>query len=263
MATTIVIPAAADIGAFSPDVATDFVTEKGSYDARLAQKVIDIATAVTTDINALQAGTSSTGVRGATYPAGGALTTGNVLQVTGVSTIGAAAVNLAGGANYVTGLLPGANMALAVAGVSAGAVSSTQATAIDASLPVSKKTVTIGHADLTDADGSQTINIGTALPANSRIVGVDMHTYTPFTGGGAGVVTVDIGTSGDVDALIDGADLFAAAVDGGLATIPKGIRPNKFFAAGGQLTAQVDANVNVADLTAGAVTIDVMYTVLA
>jgi hypothetical protein len=262
MATTVVIPSAADIGAFSPDVADDFVAEKGSYDARLAQKVIDIATAVTTDINALQAGSTITAVNGVTMPAGGALAVGSVLRATAVGTAAYGAVNLAD-TDAVTGILPGANVALAVAGVSAGAVSAAQATAIDASLPVSKKTVTIGHADLTDADGSQTINIGTALPANSRIVGVDMHTYTPFTGGGAGVVTVDIGTSGDVDALIDGADLFAAAVDGGLATIPKGIRPNKFFAAGGQLTAQVDANVNVADLTAGSVIIDVTYTVLA
>jgi fibronectin-binding autotransporter adhesin len=50
-------------------------------------------------------------VHGATVPAAGALTTGNVLQVTGISALGYAAVNLAGGANFVTGLLPVTNIA--------------------------------------------------------------------------------------------------------------------------------------------------------
>src|ERR1700722_20146944 len=50
-------------------------------------------------------------INGATVPAAGALTTGNVLQVTGASALGYAPVNLAGGANFVTGLLPVANIA--------------------------------------------------------------------------------------------------------------------------------------------------------
>jgi predicted Rdx family selenoprotein len=50
-------------------------------------------------------------IHGASVPAAGALTTGNVLQVTGTSALGYAAVNLAGGANFVTGELPVANIA--------------------------------------------------------------------------------------------------------------------------------------------------------
>lgn len=50
-------------------------------------------------------------VNGATVPAAGALTTGNVLKVTGVGALGYGAVDLAGGANHVTGLLPIANLA--------------------------------------------------------------------------------------------------------------------------------------------------------
>lgn len=50
-------------------------------------------------------------INGSSVPAGGALTTGNVLQVTGVSALGYAAVNLAGGANFVTGTLPTGNQA--------------------------------------------------------------------------------------------------------------------------------------------------------
>lgn len=50
-------------------------------------------------------------IDGATVPAAGALTTGNVLQVNGVSSLTYAPVNLAGGANYVTGDLPISNLA--------------------------------------------------------------------------------------------------------------------------------------------------------
>jgi hypothetical protein len=50
-------------------------------------------------------------IHGASVPIAGSLTTGNVLQVTGSSTLGYAAVNLAGGSNFVTGVLPTANQA--------------------------------------------------------------------------------------------------------------------------------------------------------
>lgn len=138
----------------------------------------------------------------------------------------------------------------------------------DAGMTVAKRTVTIGHADLTDGDDGdpQAFNIGAVLPANARIMGVDMRAYTPFTGGGASALTCDVGTSGDVDALVDGADLFAAAVDGGPASMPAGIRPNKTFAsAGAQLIATLtpDGSTAGTDYTAGAVTIDVLYAVLA
>ncbi len=136
-----------------------------------------------------------------------------------------------------------------------------------AGMTVSKKTVTVGHADLTEPNDNtpQAISIGTALPANARIVGVDIHDLTVFTGGSTSAVTVDIGTAGDIDALIDGADLQTTAVDGGPATMPQGIRPNKFFAAGGQLIATflTDSGHDLEDLTAGSVIIDVLYVVKA
>lgn len=134
----------------------------------------------------------------------------------------------------------------------------------DAGVSLQKRTVTIGHADLTDADTSETENIGAALPANARILGVSLHTVTAFSGGGTGSLTVDIGSAGDIDAIIDGADLFAAVVDGQAATRPLGIAPNKLFAAGGaQLTATFVTDTTLAAFTAGAVTIDVLFAVLA
>jgi hypothetical protein len=50
-------------------------------------------------------------IDGASVPAAGSLTTGNVLQVTGASALSYAPVNLAGGSNYVTGALPNGNQA--------------------------------------------------------------------------------------------------------------------------------------------------------
>jgi hypothetical protein len=139
-----------------------------------------------------------------------------------------------------------------------------QSALIGAGLTASKKTLIADATTITAAASSEALSIGTALPANSRIVGVDIHTLTPFSGGAVADFTVDVGTSGDVDALIDGADLFAAAVDGGPATIPQGIRPNKFFAAGGQLLATFRCGSDdVGDATAGAVTIDVLYITVA
>jgi len=137
---------------------------------------------------------------------------------------------------------------------------------------IQKKTVTIAfdNAALTATSGSAngtaaTVNISTSLPANARIVGVDLNTYTPFTGGSVSAVALDVGSSGDIDALVDGADLFAAAVDGGPSTRPTGIRPNKIYATATQLIATLtpDAGHKLSALTAGSVVIDVIYTILA
>ncbi|HSY76359.1 MAG TPA: hypothetical protein VK890_05855, partial [Bacteroidia bacterium] len=49
-------------------------------------------------------------INGATVPAAGALTTGNVLQVNGTSSTTYGPVNIAGGSNYITGNLPVSNL---------------------------------------------------------------------------------------------------------------------------------------------------------
>lgn len=135
---------------------------------------------------------------------------------------------------------------------------------------VQKKTVTVAFDNAALAAAATnglaaTVNISTALAANARILGVDMRSLTPFTGGSASAVSVDVGMSGDVNALIAAADVFAAAVDGGPATMPLGVRPFKTFASGGQLIATFtpDAGHKLSLLTAGSVVIDVLYTILA
>jgi hypothetical protein len=52
-------------------------------------------------------------IHGASVPASGSLTTGNVLQVSGSAALTYAPVNLAGGSNYVTGTLPSTNLPFA------------------------------------------------------------------------------------------------------------------------------------------------------
>jgi len=132
---------------------------------------------------------------------------------------------------------------------------------IPTTIHAQKRSVQILHSDLTASATSEAINIGDTLPANARIIAVGITVATAMSGGSAGAVTVDVGTSGDADALVDGANIFAA-VDGQAATRPLGIAPNKVFVTeGAQLIATVIADVNVVALTAGDVTIDVLFVV--
>ena len=153
-------------------------------------------------------------------------------------------------------------------------IGGTNATSIVMSAPVTlpatqlgtlqTRSVTIGHADLTDGDGEQAINIGAVLPANSMIVSICVALATPFTGGGAASVLLDVGTSGDPDAIAANCDLFAAAVDGMASSLPAGIAPFRIFTtAGAQLLASIAADVNVVALTAGAATITIAFVKIA
>lgn len=167
----------------------------------------------------------------------------------------------------VTGAaLIGSNAAGYIAATVAGQLTEVKAIA-DAGMPVQKRSLHLTQADLTDAVNgeAQAINIGAVLPANARIVGADIKLTTPFTGGGVASVACDIGTAGDIDAIVDGADMLAAAVDGQSSTRPNGIAPNKHFvAAGAQLIATFTPDVAkpLVDLTAGEATIDVLFVVL-
>ncbi len=71
-------------------------------------------TALTGDVLASGVGSVDANVvkiNRATVPAAGGLTTGNVLQVTGLAALAYGAVNLAGGTGFVVGALPAANQA--------------------------------------------------------------------------------------------------------------------------------------------------------
>lgn len=88
------------------------------------------ARAISGDISITRAGVvtvlNSAKLNGATVPAAGSLTTGNVLQVSGGGALTYAPLNLAGGAGYITGTLPTGNQAAQAMG---GDVSGTTAAA--------------------------------------------------------------------------------------------------------------------------------------
>lgn len=207
MATSIVVPTSADIGAFADEVATEYVTEKGSYDPRVANAVIDVATAAAADINALQAGTSITGVNGVSMPAGGALATGSVLRATGPATAAYGQVDLAD-TDAVTGELPGANQALAVAAGTQGAITGADKTHINATMATQVTTGTL-------VAGTATINTVITVAANSEVVaypdgaiagstnfGCLQELRASRAAGGPGVGTIVIQAVGN-DGLID------------------------------------------------------------
>jgi hypothetical protein len=118
-----------------------------------------------------------------------------------------------------------------------------------------------GHADLTTAGASQALDIGD-IPAGAQIRGVDIRVATAFSGGTLSAMTIDVGDAGDADAIVDGANVFAAT-DGQAASLPDGIAPNKRFDAATTLTATFTATGDdVADADAGACTVRVLFDVL-
>lgn len=126
--------------------------------------------------------------------------------------------------------------------------------------------LTVGHAALdafTTNGAAAVLNIGAALPAKSMVLGATLY-GTPYGGGGNTVANGDIGSAGDDDAIIAGADLFAAFVDGSPSAAPSGIAPNKYFAASSQLTLTItpDPAENLAAFTAGSVSALVAYMVV-
>lgn len=120
---------------------------------------------------------------------------------------------------------------------------------------VQAMSLAIGHADLTEADGAQSFDFASALPANAVILGYDVRVTEGFTDGAAGTFTMDVGISGgDLDQLVDGIAIGAIA---NLGNAP-GVRPTGRYGAI-TLAATVLGSVNVDTATAGALTVEVFY----
>lgn len=124
---------------------------------------------------------------------------------------------------------------------------------------VFKKSLAVGFADLTDADGSQSFNLGTALPANAIVIGHAVSISNIFDDGVAGTFSVDIGLAGALDAICNGADLTTAI---GELHGPLGARSGGRYQAV-QLLATVLGSVNVDTATQGAAVFEVYYIILA
>lgn len=120
--------------------------------------------------------------------------------------------------------------------------------------------VDIGQADLTSAvnGAAQSINLGSALPAGAWVVAVEIVQTTPFTEAGATACDLDIGITGDLDALVDGFDARGSAA-GRYRPLTGGRSQGDFAALQLKATFTPDSLHNLLGLTAGAMTIKVVY----
>jgi hypothetical protein len=86
------------------------------------------------------------------------------------------------------------------------------------SVPIKCHKRTVTHADLTDADTSQAIDItvgddGTEIPANAWIISASCLTQVAFTGGGNTAVVVEIGDAADPNELLTSSSVFTVGFD--------------------------------------------------
>ncbi len=116
---------------------------------------------------------------------------------------------------------------------------------------------TITHTDLVDVATSQTIALGVAP---GRFVGGSKKLTTPFTGGGAAIVVLDIGGT-DADGLVDADNVFSGTA-GSEDFAPAGILVAAGYMpdmVGQTINAIFTGDVNVSLLTAGSVTIRLYF----
>lgn len=126
------------------------------------------------------------------------------------------------------------------------------------------RTFTVGFADFTDADTSETeVDPAGAFPAGSVLVAFRLDVTTVITGGVISAIAIDCGFAGASlgDVLTDGVDGFTAAlVDYGTGAHAK---PNAARLLAGKVAQCTFVNTggNITDATAGVVVVTVYYTI--
>ena len=135
---------------------------------------------------------------------------------------------------------------------------------VSAGVALQKRTVTITHADLTDAVAgeAQAINIGAVLPANAVVLAHEVNVGTLFSGGSVSAVKLDIGGT-DADAIVSQMDVFTGAATGALSPRTGVHAQGKFSAEQLVATFTPDGGHTLLALTAGSVAITVWFSVLA
>lgn len=121
----------------------------------------------------------------------------------------------------------------------------------------------VQHSDLTAAGNgdAQVLNIGSVLPAGAWVVGHQITLATEFSGGGATAVTVVVGGTVANGIIAGPTDVFTGAGNG-VYSGTAGVLPIGIY--GGQqlaVTFDVDAGHSLAGLTAGDLTISILYVV--
>lgn len=165
-----------------------------------------------------------------------------------------------GGAGAMIGLL--ASLTTTDKATIVAALNEVNALAV-AAIGAVKRTVTVGHADLTDAVNgeAQVINVGDVLPANAVVLAYEVNIATLFSGGGATAVKLDVGGT-DIDAMIAQMDIFTGAATGALSPRTGVHAEGKFSAEQLVATFTPDGAHTLLALDAGALTINVWYFVL-
>ena len=159
-----------------------------------------------------------TKINGASVPAaGGALTTGNGLYVSGVSALSYAALNLAGGTNFVTGILPVANMPFGTSAqlliTNAGGTASAFVTMSGDATILGAGTITVAKVNGTTVPAGGALTTGTVL----RVTGVSAAAWgavdlanTSAVTGLLPVTNLATGTNGFLLTMVSGVVTWAA-----------------------------------------------------
>ena len=124
-----------------------------------------------------------------------------------------------------------------------------------------KLTKSVGHADLTDAGTTQTIDFDSALPATAFVLGGQILITTKLAGGTVTNVTVKVGAVNDDDGINTSTEVGPAYAG----AEPGGVRNNGVLPAMGSLTPKLaftSVGGNLVDLTAGSLTFTVYYVVV-
>lgn len=141
-----------------------------------------------------------------------------------------------------------------------GLLTATTVEAALAEVVLKKRTLTITHADLTEAGAgvAQSVNLQSVLPTPAIVVAHELNQGALFTGGGALTVVIDVGGT-DTDAIVAGDTVGPGGTANQRAGTP-GILPQGTFS-GQQLkvTFTPDVASNLNDLTAGSITVTVWY----
>lgn len=126
---------------------------------------------------------------------------------------------------------------------------------------IQKRTITLTPASFAGvAADTATLNIGAILPANARIISREVRIATELTGGGVASVTASVGVAGATTEIVNAQDVFGTS---GNVPGTAGANPNPLYATASQLIVTITStSANLDLLTAGSVTIDVMFTVL-
>jgi hypothetical protein len=99
-----------------------------------------------------------------------------------------------------------------------------------------------------------------ALPANSRILAREIRVATAFTGGAISAMTLSLGITGLTTQIVNAQSVFTAV---GNVAGTSGTDPQPFYSTSSQLLATVTSTgANLNALTAGALVVDTLYTVL-